>query len=490
MKQLRTPEDSEEEKQGGEDTKLRRWVSNLQLESWQLELLITGFSIFLLATSISQYEEFSASFSFNKLVPSSTSNAIFIGSGSFIINTIPLALKFFLISLLVHLLLRGFWIGIVGLSSVSATIDIDSLKFKGKFRKRIKEKTKSLDDLIFHLDQISSVIFAYTYLLAFSILSVVLVASFLFSLLGVGTYFQELIGADLALSAAITLLTFILVVILFVGAIIFFLDTILFSAFKKSRWFSVLYYPIYRLYTIVSLSFVYRSIYYHLITNYTKKQIISVTLALVATFIVAQRIDSWDTYSFFPETSSNNEYTVVKGHYDDERRGGFISTASIPSKFIKNDYLEVFIRYSPRINEILDLLCPDFRDLERSTSITEAMRAGARSTTDSTLTLDEILGTDEKYEELVKSSVACFSSIYEMHLDGKKLEDVDYYFTKHDNKGERGIETVLDIANLERGRHVIAINRFVYRGNPMIGQRISEDQLKMDGLVKISFWKE
>ncbi len=490
MKQLRTPEDSEEGSQGGEDTKLRRWVSNLQLESWQLELLITGFSIFLLATSINQYAEFSASFSFNKLVPSSTANAIFVGAGSFIINTIPLALKFFLISLLVHLLLRGFWIGIVGLSSVSGTIDIDSLKFKGKFRKRIKEKTRSLDDLIFHLDQISSVIFAYTYLLAFSILSVVLVASFLFSLLGVSTYFQTLIGANLPMSAAITLLTFILVLILFIAAVIFFLDTILFSAFKKSRWFSVLYYPIYRLYTVVSLSFVYRSIYYHLITNYTKKQIISVTLALVTFFIIAQRIDSWNTYPFFPEASGNNQYTLIKGHYDDERSGGFISTASIPSKFIKNDYLEVFIRYSPRSNEILDLLCPDFRGLGRSTSITDAMRAGVRSSTDSTVTLEEILGTDEKYEELVKSSVACLSSMYEMYLDGERLQDVDYYFTKHDNKGERGIETVLDIADLERGRHVIAINRFVYRGNPMIGQSISEDQLKMEGLVKISFWKE
>lgn len=490
MKQLRTPEDSEDGKQGGEDTKLRRWVSNLQLESWQLELLITGFSIFLLATSISQYAEFSASFSFNKLVPSSATNTIFVGSGAFIINTIPLALKFFLISLLVHLLLRGFWIGIVGLSSVSGTIDIDSLNLKGKFRKRIKEKTKSLDDLIFNLDQISSVIFAYTYLLAFSILSVVLVASFLFSLLGVSTYLQELIGASLALSAAITVLTFILVLILFVGAIIFFLDTILFSAFKKSKWFSVLYYPIYRLYTVVSLSFVYRSIYYHLITNYTKKQIISVTLALVATFIVAERIDSWNTYPFFPEDSSTNQYTVAKSRYDDERSGGFISTASIPSKFIKNDYLEVFIHYSPRSNEILDLLCPDFRDLERSTSITEAMRAGMRSTTDSTVTLDDILGTDEKYEELVKSSVACLSSIYEVYLDGEKLEDVAYYFTKHDNKGERGIETVLDIAGLGRGRHLLTVKRFVYIGNPLIGQRISEDQLKMEGLVKIPFWKE
>ena len=44
------------------ESELRRWVSNLQLESWQLELLITGFSIFLLATSLEQYDSFESSF--------------------------------------------------------------------------------------------------------------------------------------------------------------------------------------------------------------------------------------------------------------------------------------------------------------------------------------------------------------------------------------------------------------------------------------------
>ncbi len=250
MKQIRTPE-------GNDEGKLRRWVSNLQLESWQLELLITGFSIFLLATSVDQYAEFSASFRFNKLVASSASNVIFIGAGRFILNTIPLALNFFLISLLVHLLLRGFWIGIVGLSSVSNTIDIDSLKLKGPFRKRILEKIRSLDDLIFFLDQVSSVIFAYTYLLAFSIISVMLVSAFLFSLLGVGTFFQNSVDSNQGVLILLSVLNFFLVLILSVGAVIFFLDTILYSAFKKSKWFSVLYYPIYRFFSVISLSFIY-----------------------------------------------------------------------------------------------------------------------------------------------------------------------------------------------------------------------------------------
>jgi len=490
MKQLRTPEDNEESKANNDNGKLRRWVSNLQLESWQLELLITGFSIFLLATSIDQYAEFSASFIFNKLVPSSVANGIFISSGQFIVNTIPFALKFFLISLLVHLLLRGFWIGIVGLSSVSSTIDLESLNLKGKFRKKIPEKTRSLDDLIFHLDQISSVIFAYTYLLAFSIISVVLVSTFLFSILGLGAYLQVVIGTGIASAAIITLITTLLVLIFFVGAVIFFLDTILFSAFKKSKWFSVLYYPIYRIFSVVSLSFIYRTIYYHLITNYSKKQIITVTLVLGATLFITERIDSWNTYPFYPEVVETNQYTVLRSHYDDERTKGFVYTASIPSRYIKNDYLELFIRYSPQYNEVLDLLCGDFRNVERNFSFSEAVNAGMQSSRDTIVNINDLLASDKEYDQLVKSSVECLTSIYEVYLDGTKLEGVDYFFTKHNNKGERGVGTVLDIANLERGRHLITINRLDYSGNPMLGQSIAEDKLKMIGLVTIFFWKE
>ncbi|MFY0592849.1 hypothetical protein [Roseivirga sp.] len=490
MKRLKTPEPNDNDKPNNEEGKLRRWVSNLQLESWQLELLITGFSIFLLATSIDQYDNFRESFVFNKLVPTSSSSVIFIDSGLFIINTIPIALKFFLISLLVHLLLRGFWIGIVGLSSVSNVIDIDSLNLKGKFKKRIPEKVKTLDDLIFYLDQVSSVIFSYTYLLAFSIISVVLVASFLFSVLGVGTYLQISFGSNAAAGAIILLLNFCVVFLLLVGAIIFFLDTILFSAFKKSKWFSVIYYPIYRLYSVISLSFIYRSIYYHLITNYSKKQIIAVTLVLFTTLLVVFKINNWNTYSFYPEVINANEYALRKSNYDDERTGGYITSASIPSMYVQRDFLPVFIRYSPSSNEILDLLCPEFRGLERSLSFSESFNAGFQSQRDSTLTFEDILGTDDKYEALVKSSVQCLSSMYEIYLDDELVSNNEFFFTRHSNKGERGIKTVLDIGNLERGRHVIKVNRFNFQGNPLINQTITREKLEMKTWIKISFWKE
>lgn len=488
MKQIRTPEGSEEEKNGSDEGKLRRWVSNLQLESWQLELLITGFSIFLLATSIDQYDTFRDSLRFNKLVVTGSANSIFIASGTFIVNTVPFALQFFLISLLVHLLLRGFWIGIVGLSSVSNNIDFDKMKLQGPFKKGIPKRVKSLDDLIFYLDQVSSVIFAYTFLLAFSILSVVVVSSFLFATIGVSGYLQTFITNPGAITI-LTVIFFFVFILLFLGAVIFFLDTLFFSAFKKSKWFSVIYYPIYRFYSVVSLSFVYRSIYYHLVTNFKRKQIISVTLVLMSVLFVSYRLEAWDTYTFYPETINESEYIIQKGHYDDERKDEYIRSASIPSKFIDNNYLELFIRYSPNKNEILDFLCPEYKNLVSDPSIFDGMRAGMASVQDSTKSMDEILGTDADYDDLVKASIGCIDQVYDIYIDDQLAENVELFFTTHENKGEKGYAVVLDVEALPRGRHVLSIDHLVFNGSPFDNEIIAE-KLSMKKFVKISFWKE
>ena len=75
--------------------KLRRWVANLQLESWQLELLITGFSIFLLASGIDEYENIRARINFNKLVATQDNTVIFAAAGKAILGTIPYVIQFF-----------------------------------------------------------------------------------------------------------------------------------------------------------------------------------------------------------------------------------------------------------------------------------------------------------------------------------------------------------------------------------------------------------
>ncbi len=465
--------------------KLRRWVANLQLESWQLELLITGFSIFLLASGYSEYEDFRRNTSFNKLVIANDSSIIVSGAGRFILNTIPTAFRFFLISLLLHLLLRGFWIGIVGLSSVSNVIDFEKLKLKGPFRKYIPNNVRSLDDLIFYVDQISSVIFAYTYLLVFSIISVVLVASFLFLFIGLFNVIPAYID-NTAISALLVFLVMILALILLIGAVLFFIDSLFFSVFKKSKWFSIIFYPVYRFYSALSLAFIYRSIYYHLITNFKKKQIITVTGFLLLFAFLADSFESWDRYTFFPNSNTKSENVLRSVHYDDEREDSYIYDASIPSKIIKGNFLPLFIRYSPQQNVAIRYFCPEIDSFNEEINFSDGFKAGVQSQSDTSKIESALIKGHSNSQ--IRNGLDCIQQVYEVYLDNEMIEN-DFVFTQHSNKQEKGFLQMIDILGLTRGRHVITVKRQEYRGNVLI-QDIEPKSFKMDNLIDIVFWKE
>lgn len=467
--------------------KLRRWVDNLQLESWQLELLITGFSIFLLASGLDQYDGIQAQMNFDKFVITSDNTIILTTVGRALLASGPLMIKFFLISLLLHLLLRGFWIGIVGLSSVSNKIDFEKLNFKGPFRKHIPSKVRTLDDLIFYIDQVSSVIFAYTYLIVFSIISVVLVGCFLFVFIGLTNVILTTFGVGGVAAILVTLIG-ILSLLLAISAILFFLDALLFSAFKKSKWFSYVFYPIYRFFSVISLSFIYRSIYYHLITNFKRKHIVSVTVVLLLVAFVTTKIDGWDRYSFFPIDEVHNQYIVETSHYADELGDGFIETASIPSKIVKESFLPLFIRYSPQHNLALEFFCPDAKGINEGINFKTSIQVGMQSQTDTLKTVNELIRERMVADEKMYSIIGCIQSIYEVKIDGISVS-TDFSFAYHPNKKEKGFLQMIDLEGYERGRHVIVINHMEYHGNTLTGE-VTKERFKMSRLAEIVFWKE
>jgi len=475
--------------EGNESSKLRRWVSNLQLESWQLELLITGFSIFLLATSLDPFDEFKNEFLFNKVKPAGESmNPVMVVPVIFILNAISIILKFMLFNLLIHLLLRGFWIGIVGLSSVSSKIYFEKLEFKGAFKKYIPNNVRSLDGLIVFLDKVSSVIFAYTYLLVFSILSVVIISGFIFSILGLFMWLSTAFPGH-ALASLANIVLIIILLLWVVTALLFFIDTLLFSTFKKSKWFTPIYYPIYRFFSIISFSFVYRSIYYHLISNFKKKQIVIVALILIGVFFIGNKITKWDNYKYFPDRNVISESLISVDVYDDTRKDNFIDKVSIPSRYVSNGFLEIFVRYDASDNMILELLCPEVNDLNGTAQITQGLDAGNKAKLDTTLTLTEILSGGDEYIRKIKSALTCTKELYEIFIDEKKYSDFDLMYYIHSNKNEKGLLVVLDIDDLERGQHLLEIRKIKFEGLPFIS-KITKEKLAMKSFVKLNFWKE
>ncbi|HRF42208.1 MAG TPA: hypothetical protein PK198_25630, partial [Saprospiraceae bacterium] len=146
--------------------KLSEWLDKIQQDSWQLELVITGFSIFLMLGVLDKLDELRQS------VSMASSGA---GQLGFFVSILWVvfagASMFVLINLILHAVLRGLWISSIGLRSVSGDIDFDSLRLAPKFDAFIRRKTGSFDHYIERLENLCSIVFAFTFLIVFVIMS-------------------------------------------------------------------------------------------------------------------------------------------------------------------------------------------------------------------------------------------------------------------------------------------------------------------------------
>ena len=87
-------------------------------------------------------------------------------------------------NLILHLLLRGYWIGLIGLHSAYPNgIQFDRLPFSSRFIRFLSSRVRDLDASAVLVDKICSVIFAFTFLMIFIFVSVGLFFIVLFVLL-------------------------------------------------------------------------------------------------------------------------------------------------------------------------------------------------------------------------------------------------------------------------------------------------------------------
>lgn len=107
----------------------KEWLNKLQQESWQLELIISGFSIYGL---------------FQAIDPISTAAAIANNQGqtliSFCFATAQISCSILSFTLILHVILRGLWIGALGLRYISGDIDYKKLNYTPKFDNYLRKK--------------------------------------------------------------------------------------------------------------------------------------------------------------------------------------------------------------------------------------------------------------------------------------------------------------------------------------------------------------
>jgi len=282
----------------------REWLEKLQQESWQLELLISGFALFGIYSSrpliadLEFYKDTTLSdgFSFIAIV------VIFIIKTGWLI---------FFVNLVVHVILRGLWIGAIGLRYVSNEIEYDALQYSDRFTNFLKENVGSYDDFIERLERICSVIFAYTFLLFLLFFSLMIFMLHLIAIVIIAAKF------NLDSYAFFFLFPYLLI------ALLVFIDLISLGIFKKIKEDNVskAYYYLYRYFSFITLSFLYRPLLYNFIDHPFTRKLFYLSIPYI--FIVIGGYTMFENVSnpFLPEKFSMLETGIgMDNYYYDDLR--------------------------------------------------------------------------------------------------------------------------------------------------------------------------
>ena len=413
-----------------------QWLKKLERESWQLELLVSAFTIFLLIAAQKEFGEFIIGLTYE-----------FYGAVRFLIFFLSLiqasiiALTAFLV---IHLLLRGFWIGAIGLRSVQPNIDYDQLNYSEFFQKRLKKKLIGLDRLVVILDELCSVIFSVSFLIIFMIISFGLYFLFFGLVSGVLRVILDFTGLESegVLSA---FLIGLLILILLTG-IIYLIDYFTLGFFKRFKRLDKIYYPIYQFYSTITLSFISRSIYYNLVSKYSKKSI-RLLLSFFLVLIFSPSFINFDQYPYFP--GGEDDLRLENNYYDDTRdEADYIEKVSVESKFVTKGFVSLFIRYNPEANEQIRSNCPGFTPLKND---------GINSTLKFYLKNGLRIRSENFEEEDKEMLLHCLSEFYEVSVNDSIYKDLKYYFHEHSTKNQKGILAIFSSDHFKAGENVILI---------------------------------
>lgn len=436
-----------------EKSKFAQWLELLQQESWQLELIISGFAIFLLAglyqplqgiwrqvlTLASSSEQMRA-----LIIP------VIILQGSWLV---------LLINLVIHVLLRGLWISTVGLRYVSEDIDFEQLRLRPRFDRFLRRHIGSFDQYIERLEKVCSIIFAFTFLLVFILIALGL----WLTLFGAVEYFFEQLTFGFWV---IDLFEVVIKVTLVLTSLVYFIDFLTLGWVKRIKWLTGIYYPVYRFYGWVTLSFLYRPMYYNLADNRFGRWV----GFLLAPYIIGIMIVSSITFvteTYFPK--SPGELALNTTAYDDQRgERDFYGRASIPSKYLSNGFLELFLVYRPGVDDSsIKSLCPD---------LAVGQLTGIRL--EGVIQINGGNGQDRTVNK--DSLLLCMSQIHQIYIDDSLHTDLNYRFYRHPELEKPGLFTMLDVAYLPRGEHVLRIETC----------QSCRDTTSAKRQTDIPFWKE
>lgn len=344
--------------------------------------------------------------------------------------------------LLVHLVGRAYWVGLIGLDSVFPWgVRWEEVRQGRLVKEEYRKLLPSLPTLIARTDNFCSVLFSFGFLLVLmfglSIVALGLLTAVEYALARV--FFGGVVPPWVSITAPLVI-TLPLV-----------LPSMLDRAFGErldpDGWVARALRASLRGGYRLGLMGVYGPIMMILFSNIRRKVIVPVFFLAfggLMMFVVAARMAqggklSVDGFEYLP--ADPDARTVDYRYYESQRPADelFDRAPSIQSDVISDPYVKLFIPYVPiRHNAAVAARCPGVRPL---------------NTAGLSVHLDARPPSDKASEAVLR----CLAGIHQVTLNGAPLRDPGFQFYSQPRTGLRGIVAYIPTAGLPRGRNVLTV---------------------------------
>ncbi|MBI3134307.1 MAG: hypothetical protein HYZ14_06475 [Bacteroidetes bacterium] len=405
------------------ENKIPDWLKNLQENSWELELLVSGGAIFTLLQLSDLYIEWINTLLITSFIP-----------GIRIIEFAGMVgIKILTIGFILHLILRAFWLGLVCINYVfPGGINGSRLKQQKPFAG--KHVAGDLKDQIMRIDSHCGMLMFTSIISAVAITGI----SFLFAIL-IGT----VILLEISTTGSVLEFTGTALILFF---ILYILDLLLMGVFRKIPLLSYVFFPVFKLYDYLSFRSYYQRPLNLFSSNVRRLRFFSGALlfslvTIISSYMALYRTMHWPNLfdgRAYKWQLADGDY-MAYSFYRDQNSEHNRSRASIQSKIVQSNFLDVFVLYERR-----------FDDLISQTPTPDSLRT--------------------------------FADITGIQIDDSCYQQVTWNPYWNEEITNIGINTVIDISHLTNGEHLLRI----YTDNTRINSSPNQESFE----VRIPFWKD
>ena len=431
----------------------------LQRDSWQLELLVTGFALAGMISGLEEFRDWNS-----RTLAALNGNGILTVFAGGLILCVYFAYLITLANFFFHVVLRCLWIGAIGSRSVMRTTVLHRRKLAPRFVNFLARRSGDIDAYIRRLDDTASLVFAFTFLLIIVAVSL-LTTSVVLVLFG---FLIQEFNRQLWLVVVIGLF----ITVFMIAGLLYLIDFLTVGWLKRFRWLSVVYYPFYRLFGWITLARVYRPLYYNLLNQRRGRTVVLLLIPYLclAIFILSLSI-SPNAYvaEDWLEEDDTSAYTLDPNHYEDENQDDSPYTEIvIPSQIVHTSPLRVRLPILGIYESYIERACPDLRRHYSGSLHSGLFDSRERFASGAEPSLD-------------RDVLACLSAPLKLFVDGSEIGLQDVLLTRPQRSNYSELIKFIPLDSLPAGLHELTLHQLKRPSS-----RAPEDSLR--SVVTVPFY--